>query len=79
MSYQFPTDLSDEAVRHLQHTLDTLVSTLPCAYLSLVTPTKILFQGCSGVFDPLTNDKAAAQDDVMWFASTTKLITAIGE
>ncbi|ORY30592.1 beta-lactamase/transpeptidase-like protein [Naematelia encephala] len=72
--------LSANGSAQLQATLDELTQVLPCAYLSLATPEGILFDGTSGVFDKLeqsASPRPASQDDVIWFASTTKLLTAV--
>ena len=64
----------------LQQTLDELAGTLPGCFLTLVTPTETLFDGWSGKFDKLDpQSREVNGDDVMWFASTTKLITAVCE
>lgn len=64
----------------LQQALDDLAGVLPGCFLTLVTPTETLFNGWSGKFDKLDPESREVKgDDVMWFASTTKLITAVCE
>lgn len=83
-SAPYPISLSSTAIALLQGPLDTLVDHdhLPCAHLSLASPHGILFQSHAGVFDVLPlehgeSPRRASGDDVLWFASTTKLLTAI--
>lgn len=64
----------------LQETLDELAKTLPGCFLTVVTPTDTLFNGWSGKFDMLDpGSRDVNGEDVMWFASTTKLITSVCE
>ncbi|KAK4685931.1 hypothetical protein P7C73_g4204, partial [Tremellales sp. Uapishka_1] len=64
----------------LQATLDELATSLPGCHVSIATTDGIIYQASSGQFDVLdtsaTAQKASA-DDVLWFASTTKLLTAV--
>ena len=74
-----PTSLSADQKAKLQQRLDELVKTLPCAYLTLVSPTETLFDGWSGKFDVLDpNSRGVSGEDVVCFYSTTKLITSVG-
>jgi hypothetical protein len=71
-----PTALDSQQKDKLQKTLDELAQVLPGC--SLVTPTETLFNGQSGKFDMLKPDsRDVTGEDVMWFASTTKLITSV--
>jgi hypothetical protein len=75
-----PTSLDDQQKEKLQETLDELAQVLPGCFLTLVTPTETLFNGQSGKFDMLKSDsRDVTGEDVMWFASTTKLITSVCE
>lgn len=48
--------------------------------LAVANAEGILFSGTTGPFDPLKPDsRALKEDDLMWFASTTKLLTSICE
>ena len=73
-----PTSLDAQQKEKLQRTLDDLAQVLPGCFLTLVTPTETLFNGQSGKFDMLKPDsREVTSDDVMLFASTTKLITSV--
>jgi hypothetical protein len=73
-----PTALDSQQKDKLQKTLDELATVLPGCFLTLVTPTETLFNGQSGKFDMLKPDsRGVTEEDVMWFASTTKLITSV--
>ena len=73
-----PTSLDAEQKDKLQKSLDELATVLPGCFLTLVTPTETLFNGQSGKFDMLKPDsRDVTGEDVMWFASTTKLITSV--
>lgn len=73
-----PTSLDAQQKARLQHTLDELAQVLPGCFLTLVSPTETLFDGHSGKFDILKPDsRDVTGEDVMWFASTTKLITSV--
>jgi hypothetical protein len=75
-----PTALDSQQKDKLQKTLDELATVLPGCFLTLVTPTETLFNGQSGKFDMLKPDsRDVTGEDVMWFASTTKLITSVCE
>jgi hypothetical protein len=75
-----PTSLDEQQKDKLQKTLDELAQVLPGCFLTLVSPTETLFNGQSGKFDMLKPDsRDVTGDDVMWFASTTKLITSVCE
>lgn len=65
------------ASQKLQSLLDEQVKLLPSAFLTVVSPDEILFEGASGEHDPLHPGRRATKDDIMWFASTTKLITSV--
>ena len=58
-----------------------LAEQLPCAHVSIAGPTEILFEGHAGDFVVLqrgnSESRPASGDDILWFASTTKLLTAI--
>ena len=70
--------LKPGAIEKLQDLLDAQVANqLPSAFLTVVSPTGVLFDGASGHYDPLNPNRAASTDDVMWFASTSKLVTSI--
>ena len=69
--------LKQGAAERLQSLLDQQTAGLPSAFLTVISPTEILFTGASGHHDPLHPGRAASNEDVMWFASTTKLITSV--
>lgn len=73
-----PTSLNAQQKDKLQKTLDDLAQVLPGCFLTVVTPTETLFNGQSGKFDMLKSDsRDVTGEHVMWFASTTKLITSV--
>lgn len=73
-----PTSLDPQQTAKLQQTLDELAQTLPGCFLTVVSPTETLFNGWSGSFDKLDpQSREVNGEDVMWFASTTKLITSV--
>jgi hypothetical protein len=73
-----PISLDSAQKAKLQGVLDELAQTLPGCFLTLVSPSETLFNGQSGKFDMLKPDsREVTGDDVMWFASTTKLITSV--
>ena len=73
-----PQSLDEAQKAKLQSTLDELAGTLPGCFLTLVTPSETLFNGWSGKFDKLDpSSREVNGEDVMWFASTTKLITSV--
>jgi hypothetical protein len=73
-----PTSLDAQQKAKLQQTLDELAQVLPGCFLTLVSPTETLFNGQSGKFDMLKSDsREVTGEDVMWFASTTKLLTSV--
>ena len=75
-----PPSLDAQQKDKLQKTLDDLAQVLPGCFLTVVTPTETLFNGQSGKFDMLKSDsRDVTGEDVMWFASTTKLITSVCE
>jgi hypothetical protein len=66
----------------LQKTLDVLAEEIPGCFLTVAAHEEILFDGCSGHFDMLERGddfRRVTTNDVMWFASTTKLLTAVCE
>jgi hypothetical protein len=72
--------LSPSGAHHIQAVLDEQAKKLPGCFLTLVNPTEVLFNGASGrfdVLDPNPDGRKASTEDVMWFASTTKLITSV--
>lgn len=73
MSSALPT----ETAKRLQALLDEQAKTLPGCFLTIVTPTDVLFDGCSGNFDMVNPGRQVSTKDVLWFASTTKLITSV--
>lgn len=73
-----PSSLDVQQKKQLQKTLDELTQVLPGCFLTVVSPTETLFNGQSGKFDMLKADsRDVTGEDVMWFASTTKLITSV--
>ncbi len=74
--------LKPDGSAQLQKTLDDLAEDIPGCFLTVATADDILFDGCSGHFDMLEksdNFRRVTVEDVMWFASTTKLLTAVCE
>jgi hypothetical protein len=72
--------LKPDGASHLQKTLDAFAKEIPGCFLTVATTDSILFDGCSGHFDMLEKGedyRRVTKDDVMWFASTTKLLTAV--
>jgi CubicO group peptidase (beta-lactamase class C family) len=72
--------INAKAAGPLQKTLDELSRNIPGVHLSVASPTSILFSGQAGLFDMLDqgpSSRKASSDDIMWFASTTKLLTAV--
>lgn len=81
MTVRLPA-ISAEQHQAIQAALDHFGETLPGCSLTVASDSEILFDGRSGKFDPLeegSDARAAGQDDVLWFASTTKLITSVGQ
>ncbi|GFZ50619.1 hypothetical protein JCM24511_08377 [Saitozyma sp. JCM 24511] len=75
-----PPTISQSGAQHIQAVLDAQAETLPGCFLTVVSPTEVLFNSASGKFDVLDESPAARKastEDVMWFASTTKLITSV--
>lgn len=73
--------LSSSAKESLQAVLDKQAGYLGGAFLSVATSEGVIFNSCSGLFDQLERgkqDARASTSDVMWYASTTKLIIAVG-
>jgi CubicO group peptidase (beta-lactamase class C family) len=66
-----------EAVKDLQKTLDDLGKDLPGVHLAVASSDSILFSGQAGNFDMLHPGRQASPEDILWFASTTKLLTAV--
>jgi hypothetical protein len=80
MTVRLPT-ITVEQRQALQNALDHFGEILPGCGLTVASDSEILFDGRSGKFDALEADgigRAAAKEDVLWFASTTKLITSVG-
>lgn len=71
--------ISSEITQKLQALLDEQAKWFPGCFLTIVTPTEVLFDGCSGPFDKVNPGRQVAKNDVLWFASTTKLITSVCE
>ena len=72
--------LSAQGKAYLQSVLDKLGETHAAQSLTISNADGPIFDGRSGWFDPLKqeqDDRKAAFDDVLWFASTTKLITSV--
>lgn len=66
----------------IQRLLDTFGETLPGCALTVANDQQVLFDSRSGKFDALeggSEARLAAKDDIMWFASTTKLVTSVGK
>lgn len=81
MTVRLPT-ISAEQRQALQQALDHFGETLPGCGLTVASDREVLFDGRSGKFDALENEgivRSAGKEDVLWFASTTKLITSVGE
>ena len=80
MTVRLPT-ISAEQHQALQAVLDEFGQTLPGCSLTVASDSEVLFDGRSGKFDALEeteNARVASRDDVLWFASTTKLMTSVG-
>lgn len=71
--------LCEDGAASLQKKLDNIAEKMPGCYLSVASADSVLFSGASGPFDFLDGSRIASNDDVMWFASTTKLLTSICE
>lgn len=81
MTVRLPT-ISPKQRQTLQAVLEEFGETLPGCSLTVASDSEILFDGRSGKFDALEeteNARSASRDDVLWFASTTKLITSVGK
>ncbi|GHJ84257.1 hypothetical protein NliqN6_0659 [Naganishia liquefaciens] len=80
MTVSLPT-ISPEQQHALQAVLDEFGKTLPGCSLTVASDSNVLFDGRSGKFDALEEEtdspRAASKEDVLWFASTTKLITSV--
>ncbi|KAK4052897.1 hypothetical protein OIO90_004173 [Microbotryomycetes sp. JL221] len=73
--------LSDEAQRKIQQILDEFARDKPgasLAFASIDQPAQAWFSGRKDVLNPSEDDSNKLdQDVIMWFASTTKLLTAV--
>lgn len=72
--------LSADAKAHLQSLLNELGTNHAAQCLTIANASGPIFDGRAGWFDPLKQtegERKAAFDDVLWFASTTKLITSV--
>ncbi|KAI5453995.1 hypothetical protein NCC49_004988 [Naganishia albida] len=79
MTVRLPA-INSEQRQTLQKALDHFGETLPGCGLTVASGSEILFDGRSGKFDALEKDNSArpaGKEDVLWFASTTKLITSV--
>lgn len=63
----------------LQAALERAAADLPGCTLAVASADEILFSSCAGPYDILNPERMVAEDDIMWFASTTKLLTSICE
>jgi hypothetical protein len=78
-SSPMPT-LSEPQKTYLQDLLTTLGQSHAAQCLTISNASGPIFDGRAGWFDPLQQnegDRKAGFDDVLWFASTTKLITSV--
>jgi hypothetical protein len=78
-STPLPT-LCDSGKTYLQDLLTTLGASHAAQCLTISNASGPIFDGRAGWFDPLQQnegDRKAGFDDVLWFASTTKLITSV--
>jgi hypothetical protein len=86
-SSPMPT-LSEPQKTYLQDLLTTLGQSHAAQCLTISNASGPIFDGRAGWFDPLNQNEGegeggtgtgrkAAFDDVLWFASTTKLITSV--
>lgn len=74
-----PATLKPDGAQSLQAALDEWSAKLPGVSLALASTSGLLFSSTAGRYDVLdASSRALAEDDIMWFASTTKLITAVG-
>jgi hypothetical protein len=80
--------LTNSGKTYLQDFLDTLGKSHAAQCLTISNASGPIFDGRAGWFDPLDQNEGegegvtgrkAAFDDVLWFASTTKLITSVCE
>ncbi|KAJ9114884.1 hypothetical protein QFC20_001256 [Naganishia adeliensis] len=72
--------ISPEQRQALQKALDRFGEILPGCGLTVASDSEVVFDGRSGKFDALekgSSARAAGKEDVLWFASTTKLITSV--
>ncbi|KAJ9120740.1 hypothetical protein QFC22_002671 [Naganishia vaughanmartiniae] len=63
----------------IQRLLDSFGESLPGCALTVANDQQVLFDSQSGKFDALEKEsgaRKATKDDIMWFASTTKLVTS---
>lgn len=72
-----PAKLHPDGKSYLQSRLDEAADSLPGCTLAVVNTQGVLFSGATGPFDILDPSRKLSTHDVMWFASTTKLLTAI--
>lgn len=71
--------LIKDGAQKLQAALDSLAKEIPGNFLTIASAGEILFDGCAGNFDMLDGKRQVTSNDVVWFASTTKLLTAVCE
>ncbi|WOO76783.1 Acyltransferase LovD [Vanrija pseudolonga] len=78
LTTNMPAELKPDGAKSLQAALDEWSDKLPGVTLALASTSGLLFSSSAGRYDVLdASSRALAEDDVMWFASTTKLLTAV--
>lgn len=72
-----PATLRPDGRATLQAALYEAAKSLPGSTLAVANADGIIFSSATGPFDILDPERKASSEDVMWFASTTKLLTSI--
>ncbi|KAL1413097.1 hypothetical protein Q8F55_000846 [Vanrija albida] len=69
--------LKPDGAAALTAALEEWGAKVPGCTLALASASGLLFSSAAGPFDVLHPARALATDDIMWFASTTKLLTSV--
>ncbi|TXT15978.1 hypothetical protein VHUM_00481 [Vanrija humicola] len=70
-------ELKPDGAASLQAALEKWGAKLPGVTLAVASTSGLLFSSAAGPYDILEPARKLATDDIMWFASTTKLITSV--
>lgn len=71
--------LTADGTQAIREYLQQAAQTLPAVFIGIASKDGVLLFERDGAFDPLNPAAEVKQDDVYWFASTTKLLTAVSD